>query len=338
MSVLDISVIIPTYNCSILLRQAIDSCLSQDGVSLEIVVVNDASTDDTAAVLASFGPPVRSLHLDGNHGNGCFARNVGIKNAKGRYIKFLDHDDVLEPGALAKEFSVAVKENADMVMSGWGWCSIDEDGNIITDSSRTFEPPPSEDVIDAILGDRKVPFTAAVLYKRDYIKDMEWDNNAGFRDDFDWFCRTALKGGKIAVSPGIAYWWRVNPNSISMRRASNDLSFLETAYVMNKILQKVEDRLQQRTLLTDMRKEKLAHQYYTTGLRAFSRFDRKKFKAVLSHIFELSPNFQPTTYSEYNRMIRFLCRLIGVRPTLTLYSVVRCTLDKLSSRRVGQPE
>ena len=325
----DITIIIPTYNNSKLLRQAIDSCLAQTGVSIEILVVDDASTDNTQATLVEYGEPIRNILLETNHGNGCYARNIGIKYARGRYIKFLDHDDVLEPGTLSREFAAAHANNADMVMSGWGWCSIDEEGNVIPGTQRMFEPPPPEELIEAILGDRKVPFTAAVLYKREYIIDMEWDSSARVRDDFDWFCRTALKRGKIMVSPGNAYWWRLHRNSISARRSSNDLSFLEIAYIMNRILYKIENLLQKEELLTDLRKEKLAHQYYSTGLRAFSRYDYQKFKDILAHIFELCPGFLPTQRSEYNKYIRLLCRLIGVKATLIVYAIIRRGTDLL---------
>jgi glycosyltransferase involved in cell wall biosynthesis len=330
----DISVIIPTYNSRGLLHQSIDSCIAQTGASLEILVVDDASTDDTRSILAEYGEPVHSILLETNHGNGCYARNIGIKHARGRYIKFLDHDDLLEAGTLAREFEVAMFHSADMVMSGWGWFAIDQDNNIIPGTQRLFEPPPPEELIEAILGDRKVPFTAAVLYKRDYIYDMEWDSSARVRDDFDWFCRTALKGGKIIVSPGIAYWWRLHQHSISAEQSSNELSFLEIAYIMNKIFHKIENLLKEKELLTDFRKEKLAHQYYSTGLRAFSRYDYAKFKHVLAHIFELCPGFRPTPRSEYNRYIRFLSGLIGVKSALILYAVVRRGIDYLLQGRV----
>jgi glycosyltransferase involved in cell wall biosynthesis len=326
----DITMIIPTYNRSRLLRQAIDSCLAQNGVSVEVLVVDDASTDDTQAVLSEYAPQVRNILLDENHGNGCFARNAGIKNAQGQYIKFLDHDDVLEPDTLVRELAAARAANADMVMSGWGWCDIDEDGNVIPGSQRMFEPPLPEELIEAILGDRKVPFTAAVLYRRAYIIDMEWDSSARVRDDFDWFCRTSLKGGKIIVSPGNSYWWRYNRHSISAKRSGDDLSFLEIAYVMNRILTKIERLLKEKGLLTASRKEKLAHQYYSTGLRAFSRYDYTKFKDVLAHIFELCPGFHPTLRSEYNRYIRFLCGIIGVKAALMLYAVIRRSTDLVS--------
>jgi glycosyltransferase involved in cell wall biosynthesis len=331
----EISVIIPTYNRSRLLRQAIDSCLAQNGVSVEILVVDDASTDETQAVLAEYGPRVRSILLSENHGSGCNARNIGIKNSLGQYIKFLDHDDVLERDTLAREFAAARSANADMVMSGWGWCDIDENGNVIPGSRRIFEPPPPGELIEAILGDRKVPFTAAVLYKREYIIDMEWDSSARVRDDFDWFCRTALKGGRVVVSPGNSYWWRYNRYSISAMRSNNKLSFLEIAYVMNKILNKIERLLKENKLLTDSRKERLAHQYYSTGLRAFSRYDYAKFKAVLAHIFDLCPDFQPAPRSEYNRYIRFLCSMIGVKAALMLYAVIRRATDLFASGQRG---
>lgn len=328
----EISVIVPTYNRSRLLRQAIDSCITQTGVSIEILVVDDASTDDTQAVLAEYGFTVRGILLDTNHGSGCFGRNAGIKNAHGQYVKFLDHDDVLERDTLKRELAAARAEEADMVMSGWSWCSIDENGAMLPGSERSFEPPPPDALIEAILGARKVPFTGAVLYRKDYIRDMEWDPTVSVIDDFDWFCRTALKGGKIAVSPGNSYWWRKNELSIQGRQVNNQLNFLESAYIKYRIFGKVENLLRARQELTTERKEKLAHQYYN-GLRAFGRYDYSMFRKVIAHIFELCPGFQPNPQTEYNKAIRFLCRIIGVRPALILYSIVRRGIDSIFPRR-----
>lgn len=330
-SSVDITVIIPTYNRGHVLREAIDSCVAQKGLVLEILVVDDASTDGTLRMLKNIGlPTVRVIRLEKNHRNGSYARNIGIYNARGRYVKFLDSDDILEPGTLSREFRAAIEQNADMVMSSWG--VIDEKRLVINVPIRTYEPPQPEQVLEAIMGPRKTPYTGAVLYRREYISDMEWDCSMTIRADFDWFCRTALKGGKLIAIKELSYWWRINLGSIVTSRRDNPFNFFECVCMEDKIYNKIEQILAERGQLTDECKDLLAQQYYR-GLRAFGRFNFSKFRQVLTHIFELSPGFRPTTKSEYNPIIRFAFRVFGMSLSLLLYILIRRGIDIFNPRR-----
>lgn len=96
-----ISVIIPCYNYGRFLPDAVNSVLGQkkDGLAVEIIVVDDGSTDDTAAVVQGLGSAIRYIHQE-NQGLSA-ARNTGIRAAKGDYLVFLDADDLLTDGTLA---------------------------------------------------------------------------------------------------------------------------------------------------------------------------------------------------------------------------------------------
>ncbi len=87
-----VSVIIPTYNRASLIGRAIQSVLDQTYQDCEIIVVDDGSTDDTGAILRSYGERIRTIRHSRNKGAGS-ARNTGIRQANGRYIAFLDSDD-----------------------------------------------------------------------------------------------------------------------------------------------------------------------------------------------------------------------------------------------------
>ncbi len=94
-----ISVIIPVKNGSNYLREAIDSLLSQESVSLQIIVVDDGSTDDTVAIASSYGCEVISHPVCKGQ---VAAKNTGLKAANGEYVMFMDHDDVMRPGTMRK--------------------------------------------------------------------------------------------------------------------------------------------------------------------------------------------------------------------------------------------
>lgn len=98
------SVIIPTYNRRALVVEAVTSVLAQHCDGIEIIVVDDGSTDGTADALRQFGNKVRYF-FQGNRGPSA-ARNVGIERARGEFVSFLDSDDVWSDGKLAMELAL----------------------------------------------------------------------------------------------------------------------------------------------------------------------------------------------------------------------------------------
>ena len=99
-----VSVIIPTYNRSDLLKDAIASVLSQNYSDYEIIIVDDGSTDDTQAVVSSYKSPKIIYFFQNNCGRSA-ARNSGISLARGEYIAFLDSDDIFMPNKLELQTS-----------------------------------------------------------------------------------------------------------------------------------------------------------------------------------------------------------------------------------------
>jgi glycosyltransferase involved in cell wall biosynthesis len=94
-----VSVIIPTYNCGRWLRESLDSVLGQTERDLEVIVVDDGSTDDTPAVLTAYAG--RVTVVQGTHGGLPSARNLGLARARGDWIAFHDADDVAAPDRIA---------------------------------------------------------------------------------------------------------------------------------------------------------------------------------------------------------------------------------------------
>jgi glycosyltransferase involved in cell wall biosynthesis len=93
-----VSVIIPAYNAAATLPETLASVLAQRAVDLDVVVVDDGSTDGTGEVAAQLGAPVRVIRQE-NAGVGA-ARNRGVDVARGRWVAFIDSDDLWEPDKL----------------------------------------------------------------------------------------------------------------------------------------------------------------------------------------------------------------------------------------------
>jgi len=105
-----VSVIIPAYNAARYLPDALDSVLAQTKDPLEVLVVDDGSSDDTAQVVARYGPPVRYLRQ--RNAGVSMARNHGIAESRGRYVAFLDADDTWLPAKLDRQLA-ALKERTE---------------------------------------------------------------------------------------------------------------------------------------------------------------------------------------------------------------------------------
>ncbi len=111
-----ISIITATYNRSNVLRYAIESVRQQTLTDWELIVVSDAATDDTPDVVASFADErIRFVELAQNHGEQSVPNNVGLTLARGRFIAFLNHDDLWLPDHLECSYKRLIETNADLV-------------------------------------------------------------------------------------------------------------------------------------------------------------------------------------------------------------------------------
>ena len=122
-----VSVVIPTFNRAQLISEAINSVLNQSYEHVEIVVVDDGSTDNTADIVHCFGNRVHYIYQE-NSGV-CIARNIGVLNSNGDYLIFLDSDDILIPGMITKLAS-ALDDNQDFGAAYCGFQEIDGFGNV----------------------------------------------------------------------------------------------------------------------------------------------------------------------------------------------------------------
>jgi len=305
--VTQLSIIIPVYNRGALLREAIGSVLpAASEVDLEIVIVDDASTDDTWDAIRAVGDPrVRALRMERNSGQSA-ARNRGLEEAHGTYVKFLDSDDLLEAPHLAFEVRAMESERAEIAVSGW---LSEEDGS--------YDAPRFSSIVDDILAGLAVPTSAALYVRR---SDWRWDPELRKLDDWDYFCQAALGASKITTVPGVAYIMRSHAGP----RATNT-SMLANAREHHRILTKIEERLASEGRLTDARRKRLA-QYLYKELRVLTLHDPPAAGAALQHIVSLDPRFLPRD-EERSRVIRAAARVLGVRTTLRLYRTAKRLLS-----------
>lgn len=191
---MDITVIIPTYNRLWSLPKAIESCKGNDKLAVQIIVVDDGSTDGTWDMLNQLQGI--EIYKQQNWGKP-WAVNMAFSHAKGKYIKFLDSDDRLIAGSLAAQFELAEKNEADIVVAGY---EIYESENYI----RTQEWVKCDDFIAQNLGECDSSHYSAFLFRKSFINDIPHRTSfaaADFasRDDRCFMLEAALKEPKIEV-------------------------------------------------------------------------------------------------------------------------------------------
>lgn len=126
-----ITVVVPAYNVEQYLSKCLDSILAQDFENFEIIIVNDGSTDHSLDIAKEYEenyPDSVRVISQLNKGLGG-ARNTGIKNAKGKYILFVDSDDMINPNMFTTLYNEIVAADADMIFFGIEY--IDENGKIL---------------------------------------------------------------------------------------------------------------------------------------------------------------------------------------------------------------
>ena len=122
-----VSIVIPAYNMERFISDAIVSCLNQTYENREIIVIDDGSRDGTKRIVKEFGQAV-FYHYQPNTGVSA-ARNHGIRCAKGKFISFLDADDIWLPDKLKKQIA-AIKDNPSIKAISCGYAIMDETGTI----------------------------------------------------------------------------------------------------------------------------------------------------------------------------------------------------------------
>lgn len=123
-----VSVIIPAYNAEKYIKRAIQSIIDQTYKNIEIVVIDDGSTDSTGKIAEGFSQYDTRVHvIHVNNGGEAKSRNIGLNNTNGDYIAFCDADDYMHPTFIEKMMSCIINNDADMAVCAWR--NVDESGH-----------------------------------------------------------------------------------------------------------------------------------------------------------------------------------------------------------------
>ncbi|MBQ9664917.1 MAG: glycosyltransferase family 2 protein [Bacteroidaceae bacterium] len=212
-----ISVVIPIYNVAQYLSQCIDSVLSQSYPELEIILVNDGSTDDCPRICDEYKEKdarVRVIHQ--KNGGLSDARNSGMKIAEGEWIYFADSDDWLERNALLKLHQFALINHCDVVQGGLYY--VYSDHLLFRKASKKEQMKTLltryEAMRELIINDRVKNFAWGKLYKATLIKDLFFPVGKYFEDSF-WQHLVIDRVTQYGIIDEPLYFYRQRGDSIS---------------------------------------------------------------------------------------------------------------------------
>jgi glycosyltransferase involved in cell wall biosynthesis len=237
-----ISIIMPVYNCASFLASALDSMLAERDVALELIAINDGSTDDTLAILreAARGD-ARVIVLDQPNQGPALARNTGLQAARGQWVTFVDADDWVVPGTYGAWHRHACANDLD-VLIGNGYRFTD-DPRPETSSPLCHRQPwnqvmPGSDWIVRCAKHGEWPhYVWLQLIRRALIEQHGLRFVPGLmHEDILWTLQLALAAGRMGFAGQPAYGYRRNPDSIVntptqatvVRRAHSYIHILKT--------------------------------------------------------------------------------------------------------------
>ena len=211
-----ISVIIPAYNAEKYLAEALTSIINQNYDSIEIILVDDGSTDGTAKVAAVFETRVRYVYQE-NSGPPA-ARNKGLSMAQGNVIAFLDSDDLWSDKKLELQLKrLTDKPHLEIVIGHTQRLRLSKS----CDGDQEFIPFLSPQPM--------LSLGSAIIRKSAFDKVGIFDESLFFGDDIDWFLRAREKGLALVIHNDVTQYYRKHTQNITIQRQL-DLKYQLIAY------------------------------------------------------------------------------------------------------------
>ena len=317
-----VSVIIPCFNAERWLAEAIDSCLQQTYPNIEIIVIDDGSTDNCLEIIKSYGNKIiwESLpHIGGNH-----ARNRGFILSKGEYIQYLDADDYILPEKIERQVRFLEETGADVVYGDWRH-QHHYNGTSFLDKIEVSKA--QADILESLLANWWTA-VASLLYKRSaVINSGGWDESFLAAQDRDFFISVVINDAKVVYQPGCYSVYRRYGN-VTVSSYSTSV-WVKSHYL---VLDKAEKKLLQLNKLSMKYRYALARCCFELARESLF-FDYSQYLQFLEKALTIFPDFKVNSSRPIYKFAQNIC---GFRQTekiacriLFLRRFVRSISDRL---------
>lgn len=292
-----VSVVIPCYNAAAFIVRTLESVYEQDGVQVDVVIVDDGSSDGSPDIVKPRFPAARLLHTPRLGPSG--ARNAGTRAVRGEFIQYLDADDLLAPGKLRRQLTALQASGADVAYGDWQRLAPTADG---------YRPA---DVVSQRLNDPEIDlFTnfwcppAAYLFRRSVVDRVGgWNEQLPIIQDARFVLDCALQGAHFVRADGLMALYRAHvTGSVSTRDPA--------AFVRDCLRNAVEiEAVWMENGGLDARRRAALVQAYEYVARGSYEHDRPTFDAAVVSLERLRPGYVPS----HPRDLALVSRLMGYR-------------------------
>ncbi len=292
----EISVIVPCYNAAKWIFQALDSVLGQGLGDLEIIVIDDGSSDNSATIVEENFPLVRLIKTKNKGASQ--ARNLGTRLSTGRYIQYLDADDLLAPGKLKRQIEMLDASGADVAYGGWQEL-VNTSGDRCLKAGihreRMLDPE-----IELFTGFWCPP--AVYLFRRSIVEKVgSWNTGLPVIQDARFALDCALNQAKFVYCEGVMAYYRIH--------SKTSLSNKDSAAFVKDCLQnasEIENWWLAHGGLTKERKAALLRVYDYIAWSSF-KTDKSIFESAFAAFNKLEPGYIPFK----NKILRLIYRRLG---------------------------
>ena len=222
-----VSVIVPVYNVEKYLKKCLDSLVNQTLKEIEIIVVNDGSTDESEIVISEFQTkfPLKIKSFIKENGGLSDARNFGLDHCSGEYIAFVDSDDWVEKRMFEEMFSLAKKHSAEMVICNLQ--KVDEKGNVTQKLTQIPNMPEKIMLEDnfSVFSDLSY-FACNKIFKRELFQSRRFKKGIHF-EDIQLIPQLLLDCKILAQTQDYFYNYLERSDSISKTHTEKGLDILQ---------------------------------------------------------------------------------------------------------------
>lgn len=245
-----VSVIVPIYNVEKYLRRSIESIRQQSLNNIQIILVNDGSTDGSLKICKEYQEKDSRIEIiDKPNGGVSSARNAGIEIAKGNYIGFVDSDDWIEPEMYKNMYNLVRDTEADVCICDYILESRNKSTHKILEVEKNLlkKQETIRTIIADMLGDSSLDSgsetvmgsVCRLLIKKELISynDLKFDIGLSFMEDLIFCVRLLLKSTLVCIDRGLHYHYMTNPNSAVTSYKENLISLQQKVnYTLESLL------------------------------------------------------------------------------------------------------
>ncbi|MBP1884641.1 glycosyltransferase family 2 protein [Sinorhizobium mexicanum] len=217
----DVTFVVAAYNAAETIVRAVESALRQEGVTVEVVIVDDRSSDGTVEIVSTIADPrLRLIALEQNRGPGG-ARNAGLAAARGKWIAVLDSDDTVRPDRLARMIERAEKTGAQVVVDNLDVVSLDGQSIRMFPEAELARQPlltlPAFIESNVIFRSQHNFGYMKPVFERHFLErhDLSFDEALRIGEDYILLASALASGARCAIEPSAGYIYHIREGSIS---------------------------------------------------------------------------------------------------------------------------